>query len=728
MLAKQRGMDFVTITDHDTIDGVLEIAHERDVFISEELTAWFAGDPQAVHVLCLGITPDDHDWLQAHNRDLVACAKYVHDQEITAALAHPFYQVAAPLTAKHRHTLARLFPTWETRNGMRLRELNAPAAFYIETHGGVAVGGSDDHAGVDIGRTYTQAPFASSPEEFLEHVRNGRVVPGGDQGSPAKLAHSALILAARSLAPHASLVEDGASSLDAPAVLDLAKRIMLEAQTRQESGGSALAEQDVRRLLTAWLSSMGLDLGLQPLLECFQTQAFSHAALQRRARHTHERALARTAAEVLTRKKAEGINETAAALFASCLPAVPYLPAGGFLAREQATLGAQEGDPTRVAVIADGIGSVHGLAHTISQLRERGIDGHELDVIGTDANVDRRLAAVAELELPQYPGLSLGVPSLLAVGEALAERAYDVVHVCAPGPAGSAAALIARIVGLPLVGSYHTELQSYVRRRTGDGALERVVAAVVGAFYRECDVVLAPSSSAEVSLLALGVEPERIRRWTRGVDVKHFNPSRRTAGLLPGKFNVLYVGRISQEKGIDVLSEAFAIARDRDPGLHLVLAGGGPEEDEMRRGLGTSATFLGWLEADELARVYASADLFLFASTTDTFGQVILEAQASGLPVLAVDSGGHTELIEDGYSGCLAPPDPGALAAALGGIARRGVLRQRLSTGGLNAVRGRDWGRSFGELAAGYRRALETTKSSEANAAEQRERGYRHAA
>ncbi len=134
-------MDFVTITDHDTIAGALAIAHLPGTFISEELTVWFKGEPQAVHVLCYGITPDDHEWLQAHNDDVEACAAYLHEHEITAALAHPFYAVEAPLTARHRRRLAQLFPIWETRNGSRAKELNLPAFVYIETHGGTAIGG-----------------------------------------------------------------------------------------------------------------------------------------------------------------------------------------------------------------------------------------------------------------------------------------------------------------------------------------------------------------------------------------------------------------------------------------------------------------------------------------------------------------------------------------------------------------------------------------------------------
>jgi len=240
--------------------------------------------------------------------------------------------------------------------------------------------------------------------------------------------------------------------------------------------------------------------------------------------------------------------------------------------------------------------------------------------------------------------------------------------------------------------------------------------AVLAKFYSQCQVVLSPSRAADESLRELGIPDDRIGRWDRGVDLDRFNPARYAPGILPTthselgvRFNVLYAGRLSSEKGIDLLAEAFLIARDHDPRLHLVLAGRGPEEDALRHRLGSAATFLGWVEGDRLAQVYASADLFMFASTTDTFGQVILEAQASGLPVLAVDAGGPAELIEDGRSGCLVHPDPESLAGALRGLSRREAIRERLATGGLLSVRERSWQRSLDQLAQGYSRALAGT-------------------
>ena len=198
-LAKRRGMDFVTITDHDTIDGALRLADRPDFFISEELTARFAGEPREVHVLCYGIDPDDHARLQERASDVEACAEYIHGRGIVAALAHPFWDVEEQLTLRHRRRLAQLFPIWEVRSGYFGTELNAPALAFREACGGVGIGGSDCHGGIHVGLTYTEAPSASSPEEFLRSVRDGAVTPAGEQGNRLKLAQATAAIGLRSL-------------------------------------------------------------------------------------------------------------------------------------------------------------------------------------------------------------------------------------------------------------------------------------------------------------------------------------------------------------------------------------------------------------------------------------------------------------------------------------------------------------------------------------------------
>jgi glycosyltransferase involved in cell wall biosynthesis/predicted metal-dependent phosphoesterase TrpH len=714
-LAKRRGMDFVTITDHDTIDGCLEIADRDDVFISEELTVWFRGEPQAVHLLCFGITPDDHAWLQEHNGDVEACAEYLHSNEISCSLAHPFYAVEAPLSPAHRRKLAQLFPVWETRNGSRARELNMPAAIYIETHGGTGTGGSDDHAGVDIGRTFTETPPVTTPEEFLRQIREGRAEARGEQGSAAKWAHSAMALGTRALLL-ADAGSNGNGELKEPdpdAILKIAERVMAEGDLRSGETAGDLGPEDARALLNAFVASVGLEPG-RALIDHIQADEFSHAELARRARRTHERRLREVVEETVQAVESGGepselaprAVEAGRSLFRAAIPAIPYAPAAAFLGKEKAKLTPAEG-PKRVALVADAIGGVHGVTHTIERIRELGVPGYEVEVIGTDRNVDRRLSAVAEVEIPFYAGLEIGIPSLPAMVEVMAEGRFDAVHVTAPGPAGVTAALIARVMDLPVLGSWHTELGAYAGLRSSSPELERGMDIALSLFYRQCGRILSPSPASDESLVRLGIERDAIGRWGRGVDTARFDPGLRDSDSHPGKIKVLYVGRLTREKGVDLLADSFIRAHESDPRLHLLLAGGGPEEGMLRERLGDRATFLGWLGGDELPRAYASADVFLFCSRTDTFGQVLVEAGASGLPCVAVDEGGPSSIVVDGETGRLCEPDAGMLAAAIHQLADSPAWRAKLGRQGLAAARSRTWEAAMTQLADGYDRVLE---------------------
>ncbi len=713
-LARRRGMDFVTITDHDTIDGVMQIAGEPGVFVSEELTTSFRGEPQAVHVLCWGIDPGDHEWLQAHSGDVELCAAYLYEREIACALAHPYYNVGAPLTARHRRRLAELFAVWEVRNGARAPELNRPAATYVATRDGIGVGGSDDHAGVDIGRTWTETPRSATPQEFLSRIRAGEAFARGAQGSAAKWAHAAIALAIRTLGAGGEQARP-----DPRRVLEMAGRLLREGDLRHGTSGGELRPEDARCLLQAWLGAVGLaELDGPALIAYMQADGFSHGDLYRRACRAHERGLRDAVERVLAAVRGEeDVAAAAGGVFDACVAAVPYAPAAAFLANEQAKLraiapaharaGRDEDRVPRVAILADGIGSTHGVTRTIQEIRQRGVPGFEIEVLGTDAEVDRRLAAVAEIEVPFYPGLRIGVPSLHGAVQALTDGCFDAIHVCSPGPAGIAGALVARGLGLPLLGSYHTELTAYAGLRSGEARVAGAMAAAVALFYNACDLVLSPSAAADQALAAVGAPAERVLRWDRGVDTSRFDRARRTRPDGDRRIDVLYSGRITREKGVEVLADAFLEAHRLDPRLRLVLAGGGPEQERLAVRLGDLATFLGWLEGDALAQAYANADLFLFPSSTDTFGQVILEAQASGLPVVAVAEGGPLSLVEDGVTGLLRAAEPGALAAAVVELARLPLRREALAAAGLRAARARTWERTLELLGAGYRRALD---------------------
>ena len=229
------------------------------------------------------------------------------------------------------------------------------------------------------------------------------------------------------------------------------------------------------------------------------------------------------------------------------------------------------------------------------------------------------------------------------------------------------------MLGLPLAGSYHTELAAYAELRSGD---PRVVARDAARARRPSTASAAWSSRRRPRRTrrsrALGIAADRIGRWDRGVDVARFSPARRSPAARRRAASTCSTPAASPPRRASTCSPTRSSRRGRAiRGCISSLAGDGPEEERLRARLGRAATFLGWLDGTALATAYASADLFLFAQQTDTFGQVVLEAQASGLPVVAVAAGGPAELVEDGRSGRSARRAPGAGRRGLraGGLA-----------------------------------------------------------
>jgi glycosyltransferase involved in cell wall biosynthesis len=258
------------------------------------------------------------------------------------------------------------------------------------------------------------------------------------------------------------------------------------------------------------------------------------------------------------------------------------------------------------------------------------------------------------------------------------------------------------------VGSYHTELGPYAMHLTRDAVVADAFSVYVNWFYRQCDVVLAPTKAVAARLEQRHLSGE-VAIWGRGVDTDLFSPARRSARLRRsllgrgGETLLLSVGRVSEEKRLDVLLEAFAQVTAADPAVRLAIAGDGPARGRLEREAPAGVRFLGEVRGEELARLYASADLFCFPSTTDTFGQVLLEAGASGLPVVAARAGGAPELVAHRRSGLLVPPDdPHALAEAVRTLAEAPLLRARYGARGQALAAKRSWSRSLAELRAAY--------------------------
>jgi glycosyltransferase involved in cell wall biosynthesis len=257
------------------------------------------------------------------------------------------------------------------------------------------------------------------------------------------------------------------------------------------------------------------------------------------------------------------------------------------------------------------------------------------------------------------------------------------------------------MLGLRAVGIYHTDFPQYVRILTDDSFMETLTWNYMHWFYNQLDVLYVNSEDYRKCWIDRGIPRERLRILPRGLDTHLFHPSRRdrrfweARGLREGELAMLFVGRVSKEKNLDLLVAATRRLAESQTPVRPVIVGDGPYMAEMKRLLG-DAIFTGYLGGEDLARAYASADFFVFPSTTDTFGNVILEAQASGIPVIVSDVGGPRDLVTHGVDGFVTKgQDAADLAEAIRKLSVDADLRKNMGASGRSRVETRDWTEAF---------------------------------
>jgi phosphatidylinositol alpha 1,6-mannosyltransferase len=318
----------------------------------------------------------------------------------------------------------------------------------------------------------------------------------------------------------------------------------------------------------------------------------------------------------------------------------------------------------------------------------------------------------ASVPMPLYPEVRLALPRLADLGELIDGFRPDLVHCQTEfgiGRAGKAAAARRRI---PVVSSYHTDFARYAEAY-GARWLRRAVSRYIARFHRSSRRVYTPSSVARADLLRLGLQDVEV--WGRGVDTETFHPGRRSEALraalgMGSRYTFLYVGRLAAEKRVAQVVDAFRLASEMIPRgvIHLVVAGAGPREAELRAAPPPDVTFLGVLDRrSRLPDLYANCDAFVFASVTETLGLVVLEAMASGLPVIAIPEGGVRDHLRDGRNGiaCRAG-DVSGMALAMVRIATEWGLSRRLARGARHTVEPLGWDREIERLDRSYREVV----------------------
>jgi len=704
--ATRRGMNLVTITDHDTIDGALELRSLYDnTFLSEEVSARFPEDGCVIHTIALDITEAQHAELQRLRGNIYELTQYMSQEGIAYFWCHPLSDVNHRLTKSHIERCLLMFRALELRNGTRDHVHEDRLAGIVsgvtpETLAGWAeqyphtprinlegryafTGGSDDHGGIAIARAFTTFHGQPTGASLSSAVRAAITAPNGENGDGTTLAHNCYGVTAgyfRSQLGKRDPGEKNASS--ASLIKALARRKTLF----EQAGGRIDLEEMKDRGHTQEFQDLLLGFAEPALVQGWRevmTTTFG-AAFQGRV------------AEV-----ADGVAE----MIKATLLELPYILSYRYHTRDRKkahgyyeSFGLNEADKgkLRVAIVTDTLDEVNGVAIGLRRLhaeaRRAGLDIHLVGI----SNVDRltidedgicRLPSVFEHRLPEYPQLPFHIPHLPSLLRYLAEHRIDLLQCSTPGPAGFAGLLAARLVGIPVIGQFHTDVPEYTLRLTGDPTVANLTRMIVGWFYRSMDRTLVPSEWVSNLMRDMGVPVERIRRVPRGIDLDLFYSAQRDEHAfdeygLNGEPKVLYVGRVSKEKGLMHLAAGFRALSREMPGARLVVIGDGPYTAELASQMPSDkVVFTGQITGEKLARLYASSDVFAFPSETETFGNVVVEAQATGLPVVVADRGAARENMREGVTGLVVDPrDPEAWARTLKQLLEDKNLRRKMGS------------------------------------------------
>jgi glycosyltransferase involved in cell wall biosynthesis len=311
---------------------------------------------------------------------------------------------------------------------------------------------------------------------------------------------------------------------------------------------------------------------------------------------------------------------------------------------------------------------------------------------------------VPGVPLPRYPDLTLAVPLSPRVVREVAEFRPDVIHLVTEYSLGLTGLHTAVATGVPAIASFHTNIPRYLPYY-GFGWAGELCWEYLRWFHNQARLTFCPSDTNRRELIERGFR--NVRVWPRGVDTECFSPAHRkpAAGESPREgLRLLYVGRLTPEKDLPVLFDAYERLRTRHgASLHLTLVGDGAYTNVMRARAPRDVTFAGYLEGRALSAAYAAADVFVFPSRSETLGNVVLEALASGLPVVGVRDGGTLENVRDGENGILcAPGDPEAFAQGIRRLADDAPLRRRLAQNARAWAEARSWDAAFAPLTRAY--------------------------
>ncbi len=694
--AKSRGMDYVTITDHDDIRGCLElqISHPEDTFISCEVTAYFPDDNCKVHILVYDITTSQYDKMMEIRFDLFALRDYIIEQNIAYSVAHATYDQDGKLTFNHIEKLVLMFDVFEVINGAAsfqnnallhryLRSLDAQEFKLLQSKHNIKpissdpwikgfTGGSDDHCGILIGSAYTYN-LSTTKESFIDSLRNKSSLAHGIHGNfeiyaTGVVKHIHDYKTQRDKKYHKTKMNDFLEMFFIGEQGNWARRFKKSQSLRYLKRKNSRTHNALHNLLQEINQQKGTDIA-QKIPLAYEKVTELHDEMFRSV----VKALVKNLPSGNIFKTFEHLST----LFPTMVLASPFI---GSMRHQvlksdlkKNLIASCKGSYTQKALwFTDTIDDLNGVSVSLRQMAKQSqLLNYQLHLVTCvdEENIHTPLPAgtinmppIFQDKFPGYEQQKIGFPSLLSMMRRIIQEQPDQIIISTPGPLGLGALLCAKLMDVPIKAIYHTDFSAQALRITNEPSLAKLIDKLSNSFYQFADEVHVPSQAYLNKLEKTGIELKRLKIFPRALDLNQYKPSKLTqshvnlrhCSQLKGEFTLLFAGRISEDKNLKLLVEIFELANQQTPGRYnMVVAGDGPYLENLKEQLSSqdNVYFTGRLDAQDLVSWYQLSDLFVFPSHTDTFGMVILEAQACGTPCLVTSSGGPKEIIKNNVSG-----------------------------------------------------------------------------
>lgn len=694
--AKERGMDFVTITDHNRIEGslLLKNKYPDEVITGMEATTYFPEDGCKVHILLFGINEKQFQEIQRIRKNIYEFREYLKEEKIAHSVAHPIYSVNGKLSVDHLEKLILLFDVFEGRNGGRSKVhndiwvealKNLENSFFDELYRKYRIepysddpwnkgftGGSDDHAGIFIGRTFTMVD-AISTDDVLNKIKEKKTIFEGRHNDFKSLTFTVYKIAydfskTKSYKVTNPLLERIVDNLFRRKSYSFFDKVKWKMNITKKQN------DDIRGLVIKLAENLKRNNGkdIEEKLKIFYDDiADISDAFLRLTFNSFEHDLAKGNFVNLVKN----ISSSLTGIFLS----VPFFSSFKHLNQDRNLinnfrnkLGKSSFKEKSILWFTDTINDLNGVSVTLEKLAWLSWQKNKnLHIVSSfeKGNEEKfppnviNLSHIYQFKLPYYEQYMLKVPSILKSLQRLQEYEPDEIYVSTPGPIGLLGLLMAKIFNVKSVGVFHTDFTEQASKIVEDESLISLLDVYIKWFYNSFDEIAVPTVEYIHILKNRGFETDKLKIFKRGVDLKIFSPKPETGKQFIKKLfnlkegiNLLYVGRISKDKNLDFLLHVYMeILKERN-NVNLLMVGDGPYKIEIEnRVKDLERVFIsGRIENKNLPYIYSGSDLFLFPSSSDTFGMAVLEAQACGLPAIVSDKGGPKDIIINGKSGFVA--------------------------------------------------------------------------